>query len=64
MAILRFLEKFKALARSHSLHDPRTKLPFCFSIKAREEIVDFIHGSLIGTLLGFLIGFFILKTFF
>lgn len=53
--------KFKDWATSHSLHHPDTKLPFRLSVKMNEEMVDFIHGSLIGIFIGFIIGT-IIKT--
>ncbi|MEM4714339.1 MAG: hypothetical protein QXQ79_02250 [Candidatus Nanoarchaeia archaeon] len=38
---------------------PNRKLPFRLAVKAHEDWVDFVHGTIIGLLLGFLIGFII-----
>lgn len=54
--------KFKDWASSHTLHNPRTKLPFRLSVKVHEEIADFIHGSLIGLLLGLVVGLVVLRA--
>jgi len=56
--------KFKVWAKSHSLHDPHKKLPLRWSVKANEELVDFIHGSIIGLLIGFIVGLAILQVIF
>jgi len=57
-------QNFKAWASSHSLHHPKTKLPFRLAVTVHEEIADFIHGSLIGLLIGFTIGLVVLKAIF
>ena len=54
-------KKFKAWALSHTIHHPKTRLPYRISIAAHEDIVDFIHGLSIGLLLGFVIGFSVLR---
>lgn len=51
---------FKSWATSHSMH--QRGLPFRLSVRANEELVDFIHGNIIGLLLGFLVGLLTLKV--
>jgi hypothetical protein len=53
---------FADWAYSHSMHNPKTKLPFRLSIKLNEDAVDFIHGSILGMLIGFVFWLFILKA--
>jgi uncharacterized membrane protein len=55
-------KKFADWAYSHSMHNSKTKLPFSLSIKMNEDVVDFIHGSIIGMLIGLVFWLFILKT--
>jgi hypothetical protein len=52
---------FKSWATSHSLHNPKTKLPWRWSIRVHEDMADFTHGMAIGLLLGFIIGLITLK---
>ena len=54
--------KIKKWASSHSLHNPKTKLPFRLSVKMHEDVVDFVHGMFIGLLIGLVTGLF-LKNF-
>jgi tetrahydromethanopterin S-methyltransferase subunit G len=53
--------KFKDWATSHSLHHTETKLPFRLSVRMTEEIVDFMHGTVIGLLIGLVVGLIILR---
>lgn len=56
-------KRFKKWAKSHSLHQPGTKLPLRMAVELHEEAVDFIHGSIIGLLIGFLVGMILIKNF-
>lgn len=55
-------QKFKQWGKSHSLHQPTTKLPLRLTIEVDEDVVDFMHGCLIGLLIGFMLGLFFTKT--
>lgn len=49
--------KFKDWASAHTV-----RLPFKWSIKVpHRDLVDFIHGTLVGLMLGFVIGLFVLR---